>query len=265
MYKMVCYVLQVVLSLISHAPSVSSSVLICYVRTLSSLDFTQMGIYIIKCQILSYFTKIHLPRKRSHPVFLGLLASSWAGMLVVRREAEWGASSFSLLSPPLMLPTVCLPPMSLLLCQVPAGWTWGSSADRKSSEISGRQWEGSRKLWVWRRAGPDRGCRREEPWHRQIRYWRRSRTKLVRSWLKYVMEMRASQKGSWGRKQESRAEEDVVMERGGNAHRVTWSRVVRGALEYHWGQATGGHWKLCRVWGPRKIPCEWEQCSEIAT
>lgn len=40
MCKMVCYVLRVVLSLFSHAPSVWSSVLIRYVRTLPSLGCT---------------------------------------------------------------------------------------------------------------------------------------------------------------------------------------------------------------------------------
>lgn len=71
-------------------------------------------------------------------MFLGLLASSWAGMLVVRREAELGSIVLLSSVPPSYAPH-CLPASHVTpLCQVPAGWTWGSSADRKSSEISGR-------------------------------------------------------------------------------------------------------------------------------
>ena len=166
-------------------------------------------------------------------------------MLVVRREAEWGSivllSSIRPSYAPHRLPASHVTPLR----QVPAGWTWGSSADRKSSEFSGRQWESP---WSCG-SGEEQdqiGVVEGEPWHQQkIRYWRRSRDKLDRSWLKYVMEMRASQKGLWGRKQESTAEEDMVMER---CRMTTGWREAEWweGLEYHWGQETGeGHQKLC--------------------
>ena len=118
---------------------------------------------------------------------------------------------------------------------VGAGWTWGSSADRKSSEFSGRQWESP-----WRCGSGEEqdqvGVVEREPWHQQkIRYWRRSRDKLVRSWLKYIVEVRASQRGWWGGKQEGREEEDMVMERRGMT--TGWREAEWWeALEYHWGQ-----------------------------
>ena len=227
-------------SLFSHAPSVSSSVLIRYVRTLSSLGFTNGYLHHKIIRIYLILQKYAYEGKGIWYFWAswhcaGQGCSWWGGKL------SGGASSFSLPSPPSASLFACRPRHSsargAVQVLVGAGWTWGPSADRKSSEFSGRQWENP-----WRCGSGEEqdqvGVVEREPWHQQkIRYWRRSRDKLVRSWLKYIVEVRASQRDWWGGKQEGR-EEDMVTERQGmttGGREAEWWE----ALEYHWGQEAG--------------------------